>query len=210
MDDEANFDTEMQKFAKFFIKNHPDPNRYPRPDPNDKKNHSVWYNFDYRRKKYTPANLLNEKKPSPYLKPKLHKTFLQGYNVWVLKPTGLNRGRGIEIFNTLEALNSYINVFFEGRRAKRVKKEDEYESDEEDESEDDNKLPNYQGMPDFDVFLSVGPVVKSHTFVIQKYIENLLVVNNRKFDIRVWILVTQDMQLYFFKYLYFLSLVKFS
>lgn len=35
--------------------------------------------------------------------------------------------------------------------------------------------------------------------MIQKYIEDLFVVNNRKFDIRVWALVTHDMQVYFFK-----------
>lgn len=110
MDDELNFDDDMQRFAKFFIKHNQDQNRYPKPDSNDKKNHSLWYNFDYRRKKsYTPANLMVEKKISPYLKPKFSKTFSKGINVWVLKPTGLNRGRGIEIFNTLEALNGFIN-----------------------------------------------------------------------------------------------------
>lgn len=40
------------------------------------------------------------------------------------------------------------------------------------------------------LFKNLGPIVKSHTFVIQKYIEQLLVVHNRKFDIRVWALVT--------------------
>jgi len=39
----------------------------------------------------------------------------------------------------------------------------------------------------------------SRTFVIQKYIEDVLLINRRKFDIRVWVLVTHEMQLYFFK-----------
>lgn len=34
--------------------------------------------------------------------------------VWLLKPTNLNRGRGIEIFQTLEQLEKLINDYFEG------------------------------------------------------------------------------------------------
>jgi len=43
------------------------------------------------------------------------------------------------------------------------------------------------------------PAIKSSTFIIQKYIERPLLVNKRKFDIRVWVALTQDMDMYFFK-----------
>ena len=46
--------------------------------------------------------------------------------------------------------------------------------------------------------ISIGKI-KSSTFVIQKYIEKPLLINNRKFDIRVWVLMTQDLKVYFFK-----------
>jgi hypothetical protein len=42
-------------------------------------------------------------------------------------------------------------------------------------------------------------IPETKTFVIQKYIESPFLMNKRKFDIRVWVLLTQDMDLHFFK-----------
>ena len=46
---------------------------------------------------------------------------------------------------------------------------------------------------------SVPNKIQSSTFVIQKYIEKPLLVKNRKFDVRVWVLLTHDLKVYFFK-----------
>ena len=43
-------------------------------------------------------------------------------------------------------------------------------------------------------------VLKSSTFVIQKYVEKPMLIYNRKFDIRVWALVDQNLEVYLFKY----------
>ena len=46
-----------------------------------------------------------------------------------------------------------------------------------------------------------GPhfVIKQSAFVVQKYIERPLLINNRKFDIRVWVLIDYNYDVYFFK-----------
>jgi tubulin monoglycylase TTLL3/8 len=66
---------------------------------------------------------------------------LNGYNnIWIVKPAGLSRGRGIEVYNTLVEIID--NCYREGH------------------------------------------------WVAMKYIENPMIISNRKFDIRQWVLVT--------------------
>lgn len=47
--------------------------------------------------------------------------------------------------------------------------------------------------------LGINNNLKSDAFVIQKYIERPLLLDNRKFDIRLWVLVTHDHRCFLFK-----------
>lgn len=80
-----------------------------------------------------------------------------GHNLWLLKPSGLNRGRGIHIFDNLDSMRNAIL---------------------EDCTDKKGEYPS---------------------FVIQKYIEKPLLINGRKFDIRVWVLLTHLHEFYLFK-----------
>ena len=77
-------------------------------------------------------------------------------NVWILKPSGYNRGKGISIFRSLKEFKVLLK--------KSIEEKNEIKS-----------------------------------IVIQKYIESPLLINCRKFDIRVWVLVTHEYKCYFCK-----------
>ena len=44
--------------------------------------------------------------------------------------------------------------------------------------------------------------IKNHSFIVQKYIEAPLLYKKRKFDIRIWTLISHDMKFYLFKEAY--------
>lgn len=193
--DDASFESDMYHFTKFFIKNCGDPKKYASNDQCSIKKGSpnVLFTYEFKSKGkvvHVLQKSVYERKISPFLKPILKKTYYNGGNIWLLKPTGLNRGQGIELFNTLEELNKFINQYLEGDKSppgKSGKKEEGNGS----QSDDDEEGKAKKGPPE--------TRVRSNTFVIQKYIEHPLLVNQRKFDIRVYAMVTHEMQLFFFK-----------
>ena len=103
----------------------------------------------------------------------LSRTLLSGENVWLLKPSNFNRGRGISVFSSIDQLKELVDAYQEiarsHLRSERFKPKSE-----------PSKVPSLK-------------------FVIQKYIERPLLINKRKFDIRMWVLMTQDMQGYLYR-----------
>ena len=123
------------------------------------------------------------------IKAKLQETHFAGRNLWILKPTGFNRGRGVSVFDSLEKLESLIKEYSEGV------------------AEDGNTTtmtvpPDPPANSEVAGISNLGNlpcIIKTKSFVIQKYVERPLLIHDRKFDIRCWALVTDDMKLYFFK-----------
>jgi len=74
------------------------------------------------------------------------------HNMWIVKPSSMNRGRGIELFN------------------------------------------NTQQMLDW-----LAEHGKDHTWVVQKYLERPLLINKRKFDIRMYALIRYPYDVFFYR-----------
>jgi len=51
---------------------------------------------------------------------KFYNSYLGGKNLWLIKPTSYNRGRGIRIFNDIETLISYLKDFSDGVEENKI------------------------------------------------------------------------------------------
>ncbi|EAS03760.2 tubulin-tyrosine ligase family protein (macronuclear) [Tetrahymena thermophila SB210] len=119
-------------------------------------------------------------------------------NIWLLKPTDTNRGRGIKLFNKLEQFMTYMQGYGKNGliREKLIKLGVINEND---------IIQNYKQSQVYEQYNTKNLQNKSKKIaggkqlIIQKYLENPLLITNRKFDMRIWVLIDQDLQYYVFK-----------
>eukprot|EP01022_Parablepharisma_sp_SALTPOND_P020267 TRINITY_DN363_c0_g1_i1.p3 TRINITY_DN363_c0_g1~~TRINITY_DN363_c0_g1_i1.p3 ORF type:complete len:332 (-),score=38.28 TRINITY_DN363_c0_g1_i1:2954-3949(-) len=138
--------------------------------------------------KLQQIGLSKERRAVTHCKPKIVETHFAGRNIWILKPTGFNRGRGVSVFDSMEKLKGLIKFYSEGNSDVSLPA-----------SVAKGEIPVQKEEKKEDPVQTILMSVKSRTFVIQKYIERPMLIHDRKFDIRVWVLVTHEMKVYFFK-----------
>lgn len=170
---------ELEKFIQYFnaIKKAPE-------DVNTKFGHSMQLPYSMRQNDKT-----QRQQCAKYL---LKDTFFTGQNVWILKATEFNRGVGIHVFNSLQTMGKLLREYAESaghyqnshiyRCIQRITKENPADDSTTQISSSEAKDKQ-----------------KSLSFVVQKYLERPLLLNQRKFDIRVWALLTQENKLFFFQ-----------
>lgn len=101
----------MKQFLSFYNKNDPRKNLI-----SSRKNGYTTFNFVNKFQSYMAwQNSDIKKKVNILSRPVNNSTYYSGQPepgyVWLLKPTGLNRGRGIEIFDNLEDLEKLLMDF---------------------------------------------------------------------------------------------------
>lgn len=120
-----------------------------------------------------------------------------GKDLWMLKPSGLNRGRGLELFSTLEELNSFLDMFSKGYEVTEFANM-EY-NDQDDVSPAIKAMLNKEKKRTQPlVYKNTDYTLRINNFVIQKYIEKPLLFKNHKFDLRVLVLMSHERELFVF------------
>ena len=92
-------------------------------------------------------------------------THFNGKNYWIVKAPNLNRGRDMQVLNSVQDVLKFIKSLLVGE-CKVYSNNDKY---------------------------------NSSIIIIQKYIERPLLYNKRKFDIRLWVLLSHKMEVFVFK-----------
>ena len=251
---ENEFFDDLQDFARFFLSIEKDCN------PKNIKA-KKFYDLGNYGKKAEFFKFADVFKPKKYKKRRRFKNFKHWEwkkfvrdvyfsedkaNLWILKPSGLSRGRGLEIFNSLEDLSRYLLEYWTGFSEKEYQDQDcedeEIEEEDEEDEEDDEDLDgggedeeknneeetikqskdienenlkensykkksnenlkenSYKKKSNKNQISNKNKKrLKSHYFIIQKYMERPLLIKGKKCDIRAYALVNHEMKLFVFK-----------
>ena len=140
-----------------------------------------------------------------------------GRNIWILKPTSLNRGRGIYVFRYIKKLKKIIVEYISASSSKvngGASTSSGYSftgsSNINSFSGNSHRRDYISEFEQLDQFVKPfdelsGPLQSFNGnsqlegYIIQKYIENPLLINKRKFDIRLWVLINQNLDCFLFR-----------
>jgi hypothetical protein len=150
----------------------------------------------------------------------INKNFLSDKNYWILKPTDLYQGKCIEICNSFDEINKKCRNMFKGVEKRFIPEiikdedlsdEENYQNhniskinintDEEVNTINNNSLENKNGSINNNNSnkkkITFSKMYCSNEIIIQKYLDKPLLYYKRKFDIRCFVLVDSNLNIFF-------------
>ena len=188
---EVQFEKDLQQFCRLFLAT--EQNCAPKDilplrvlkDDKLKEDVPIYYEFgfEFPKRSYTGRKFQNVD-PAQV---KRNSNFFHEKNLWILKPSWCDRGKGVEIFKSLEELGKFLQMYVSGYNMSEYMNMD------------------YNDQDNISPALKEGAMIDKAQktifpkFVIQKYMEQPALFKGLKFDIRSHALLTQEKELYIFR-----------